>query len=415
MRLWSAEVPGQSVRVRLSPDLRLGDDEGREKRHGSRPPFRWFGEAAGDRRGELEERLTRVRVAVPRARPRRPSRDAGSQGMRTQARQREAKCSSIRSDVDVAALCSDAVQGGDRGGGEIAVAVLFEPVERRACGARAVEARRTDEHELVGSVEDALRRRAQHPGRRCRDRRGCSGARAARPPAGRPRARARLRSRGARRPRSPRAGSMPGSCRRERPRTCRAQPRSRRSVATVSAVSRRSRCPSVPGVGVRVERDDPVSAMESEGVAHEQAGRRLADAALARDERDLAAARDRRLDLRDQLAPAQLGGAGTRPRPRLRWRRRPRGASRPPAVEPSAAACAPGVKSAAVRRGGRAGRGRMPSPPFDRVGGGPRPRASDRHDVVLVRPEASGGRRRSSSSCRRLRGFAADGVCCDSG
>jgi hypothetical protein len=44
-------------------------------------------------------------------------------------------------------------------------------------------------------------------------------------------------------------------------------------------------------------------------VAREQTGRRLADAALARDESDLAAAGDRRLDPRNELAMVELSRA----------------------------------------------------------------------------------------------------------
>src|SRR5206468_12642 len=60
-------------------------------------------------------------------------------------------------------------------------------------------------------------------------------------------------------------------------------------------------------VRVGVDGDYSVATGRGEGVAGEQAGGRLADAALARDERDRAAADDRRPHLRDQLAPPQLG------------------------------------------------------------------------------------------------------------
>ena len=65
-------------------------------------------------------------------------------------------------EVDAARLCSDAVQGGDCRRDETSVAMLVEPVECRACGPGAIEARRTDEHELVGSLNDPLRGRAEH-------------------------------------------------------------------------------------------------------------------------------------------------------------------------------------------------------------------------------------------------------------
>ena len=64
-----------------------------------------------------------------------------------------------------------------------------------------------------------------------------------------------------------------------------------------------------PRVRVAVERDHAVAAVGREGVAGEQAGARLADTALARDERDLPAAADGSLDARDELAMAKLGGA----------------------------------------------------------------------------------------------------------
>ena len=171
-----------------------------------------------------------------------------SQGMRTHARQREAKCSSIRSTSTSPCSCAHPVQRGHGGVGEILVTVGLEPVERRARSARTVESRGTDEHDLVGRVENALSCRAEHPGRRCRGRPGCSGARPARRPHGRPSARA-CSHRGCRRPRSPPAGSRPGSCRRGRPRTCASAARSCRSVAIVSSVSRRRRYPSVPASG----------------------------------------------------------------------------------------------------------------------------------------------------------------------
>ena len=63
-------------------------------------------------------------------------------------------------------------------------------------------------------------------------------------------------------------------------------------------------------IRVRIERDDSVSAMQRERVPNEEAGRRLADPALARDERDRTAAGYRRLHLRGKLAPAQFGRAG---------------------------------------------------------------------------------------------------------
>ena len=76
---------------------------------------------------------------------------------------------------------------------------------------------------------------------------------------------------------------------------------SRRSPA--QPVSERS------GVGIRVERDDPITPMESERVTHEKARGRLAHAALAGYEGNPATAQNGRLDLRDELSPTELGRA----------------------------------------------------------------------------------------------------------
>src|SRR6516162_523696 len=67
--------------------------------------------------------------------------------------------------------------------------------------------------------------------------------------------------------------------------------------------------PERAGVRVEVDGDHAVAAVTGEGVAREEAGGRLANTALARDECDRAAANDWRSHLRDELAPAQLGGA----------------------------------------------------------------------------------------------------------
>ncbi len=128
------------------------------------------------------------------------------------------------------------------------VAVLFEPVERRARGARGVEARRADDHELVGGVEHALRRRAEHSGGGVEaDEVVVALEQPDRLADGRALERVCVRS--ARRRRSPRAGWTPARCTRERRRTCRSQP----GRAGASRPSRRSRAgagdPSVPASG----------------------------------------------------------------------------------------------------------------------------------------------------------------------
>src|SRR5581483_2404664 len=60
-------------------------------------------------------------------------------------------------------------------------------------------------------------------------------------------------------------------------------------------------------VRIAVERNYAVTAERGERMAREQAGRRLSHSALARDERDLPAAGDRRLDARDEFAMVKLG------------------------------------------------------------------------------------------------------------
>jgi hypothetical protein len=57
--------------------------------------------------------------------------------------------------VERAAPVPDRVQYGNGSADELFVAVLFEPVEGRARGPRTVEARRADDNDLVGGVEDA--------------------------------------------------------------------------------------------------------------------------------------------------------------------------------------------------------------------------------------------------------------------
>ena len=101
---------------------------------------------------------------LPRALASAPASRCGSQGMRTQARQRLAKCASIRSRSTKPVGRSHRVEDGDRAADEVLVAVLLEPVERRARGARAVEARRAHDDDLVGRVENPARRRFEDAG-----------------------------------------------------------------------------------------------------------------------------------------------------------------------------------------------------------------------------------------------------------
>ena len=64
--------------------------------------------------------------------------------------------------VDGAPGSADCVEDGDSSADEVLVAVLFEPVQRRACRARAVEARSAHDDHLVGGVENSARCRLEH-------------------------------------------------------------------------------------------------------------------------------------------------------------------------------------------------------------------------------------------------------------
>ena len=82
--------------------------------------------------------------------------------MRTVARQRAGEVLLDSIEIDEAVVGADAVDDADGAGDEVRVAVLLEPVEGRARGPRAVEARRDDDDDLVGRIEDPAGRRLQH-------------------------------------------------------------------------------------------------------------------------------------------------------------------------------------------------------------------------------------------------------------
>ena len=67
-------------------------------------------------------------------------------------------------DVDKSDRPADRVEDGDRTFDETSVAVLFEPVEGRAGGPCAVEARSADEDDLIGGIQDSSRRGLEYPG-----------------------------------------------------------------------------------------------------------------------------------------------------------------------------------------------------------------------------------------------------------
>src|SRR6266540_1461905 len=138
------------------------------------------------------------------------------------------------------------------------------------------------------------------------------------------------------------------------------------------------------------ERHDAIASEGSERVAHEQARGRLADAALAGDERDLAAAGNRSLDPSDELALTEFG--------RVRWdrdhasreqvdRAAPAGgwwlSSRP---EHPLGREVGGAQTRRTRRPWTDATVGLP-PVAVRCKGCARRRLGDRHDVVLPRPE----------------------------
>ena len=146
------------------------------------------------------------------------------------------------------------------------------------------------------------------------------------------------------------------------------------------------------GVRVAVERDHAVAAVGREGVAGEEAGARLADAALARDEGDLPAAADGRLDARDELAMAKLGGARADADEAARQLEQWRAASRSPVVAPGVRSIRSAAKSAADgsvldRVPGSAAAAR--SPLLAGSTSAVAAAASERHRLLRLRPQGS--------------------------
>ena len=86
--------------------------------------------------------------------------------MRTQARHRLAKCSSIRSTSTSPGVLPTALSTATDSPTSSVVPVRVKPVEGGACGASAVEARRADNDDLIGGSEDAASRRFENPGTR---------------------------------------------------------------------------------------------------------------------------------------------------------------------------------------------------------------------------------------------------------
>ena len=93
-----------------------------------------------------------------------PSCRCGSNGIRTTARHRPAKCSATRSRSTPPAERLHAVDHRDRVADQVAVPVRVEPVHGRRRAARAVDRAGRHHHDLVGHAEHAVHRRVHQAG-----------------------------------------------------------------------------------------------------------------------------------------------------------------------------------------------------------------------------------------------------------